>query len=204
VALASACATDAATNPRDAITARAVVAASDVSDGNRLPDLSACPALVAPIGSTLVLHAFGIGVQIYHWNGTGWGAATPAATLYADSGGQGEVATHFAGPTWQSNSGSTVVGSVANRCTPDPASIAWLSLTSVPSGAGIFEKVTFIQRLNTAGGNAPATPGTVIGQEARVPYTRTICSTTRPDPSASGDPVPERGDSPWDGVSPLE
>ena len=170
--VASACATDAPLNPVAATrTVRGVTAAADVSDGNRLPDLSACPALAAPIGSTLVLHAFGIGVQIYHWNGTSWGAATPAATLYADAGGTGQVATHFAGPTWQSNSGSTVVGTVANRCTPDPASIAWLSLSAVPTGDGIFAKVTFIQRLNTIGGNAPATAGTVVGQEARIPYT---------------------------------
>jgi hypothetical protein len=123
------------------------------------------------MGSTLMLHAFGIGVQIYHWNGTSWGAAVPLATIYADAGGHGQVATHFAGPTWQSNSGSTVVGTVAKRCTVDPASIQWLSLTAVHSGVGIFAKVTFIQRLNTVGGSAPATAGTVIGQEARVPYT---------------------------------
>jgi uncharacterized protein DUF3455 len=168
----SACATDAPMNPVAATrNIRGVTAVADVSDGNRLPDLSACPALAAPVASTLVLHAFGIGVQIYHWNGTSWGAPTPAATLYADADGNGQVATHFAGPTWQSNSGSTVVGTVANRCTPDPASIAWLSLSAVPSGAGIFANVTFIQRLNTVGGNAPAIAGTVIGQEARIPYT---------------------------------
>jgi len=171
-ALASACATDPSANPVEvATTAGGTAAAGDVTSGNRLPDLTACPALVAPVGSTLVLHAFGIGVQIYHWNGTSWGAPVPSATLYADAGGHGEVASHFAGPTWQSNSGSTVVGTVANRCTPDPASIAWLSLTAVPSGAGVFANVTFIQRLNTIGGNPPATPGTVIGQEARIPYT---------------------------------
>src|SRR5581483_1015279 len=148
-ALASACATDPSANPVEvATTAGGTAAAGDVTSGNRLPDLTACPALVAPVGSTLVLHAFGIGVQIYHWNGTSWGAPVPSATLYADAGGHGEVASHFAGPTWQSNSGSTVVGTVANRCTPDPASIAWLSLTAVPSGAGVFANVTFIQRLN--------------------------------------------------------
>jgi FtsP/CotA-like multicopper oxidase with cupredoxin domain len=123
------------------------------------------------VGSTLILHAFGIGVQIYHWNGTSWGAPVPSTTRYADAGGNGQVATHFAGPTWQSNSGSTVVGTVANRCTVDPASIQWVSLTAVHSGVGIFARVTFIQRLNTVGGSAPATAGTVIGQEARVPYT---------------------------------
>jgi FtsP/CotA-like multicopper oxidase with cupredoxin domain len=166
-ALASACANDAAVT---APSRQSLTAVADVSDGNRLPDLTACPTLAAPEGSTLLLHAFGIGVQIYHWNGTSWGAATPAATIYADAAGQGELATHFAGPTWKSNSGSTVVGTVLNRCTPDAASIAWLSLSAVPSGDGIFATVTFIQRLNTVGGNPPSTPG-VVGQEARVPYT---------------------------------
>ena len=164
--VASACANEVPVAP-----VGTVAIARDITDGNRLPDLTACPALAAPVGSTLLLHAFGIGVQIYHWNGTSWGAATPAATIYADAGGNGQIATHFAGPTWQSNSGSKVVGTVANRCTPDAASIAWLSLTAVPEGDGIFANVRFIQRLNTVGGNAPATPGTVIGQEARIPYT---------------------------------
>src|SRR5690242_1659500 len=171
-ALASACASETPVTPGgSAAKTRGIVAVADVTDGNRLPDLSACPQLVAPLGSTLVLHAFGIGVQIYHWNGTSWGAPTPSATIYADAGGNGELASHFAGPSWQSNSGSKVVGTVANRCTVDPNSIQWLSLTAVPTGAGIFANVTFIQRLNTVGGIAPATAGTVIGQEARVPYT---------------------------------
>src|SRR5438067_8580656 len=134
-ALASACSNEAPVTPVVAATTSSGMAAlGDVSDGNRLPDLSACPALVAPVASTLLLHTFGIGVQIYHWNGTSWGAAVPSATIYADAGGNGQVATHFAGPTWKSNSGSTVVGTVANRCTVDPASIQWLSLTAVPSG----------------------------------------------------------------------
>ena len=169
-AVASACAKEAPITSVGAAN-RGAVAVADVSNGNRLPDLTACPQLAAPEGSTLVLHAFGIGVQIYHWNGANWGSATPAATLYADAGGNGQVATHFAGPSWQSNSGSKVVGTVINRCTPNPASIAWLSLSAVPTGNGIFANVTFIQRLNTVGGNAPSTDGTVIGQEARIPYT---------------------------------
>ena len=167
LSLASACASDAPV----ATTMSRGVGAADIADGNRLPDLTACPQLVAPDGSVLLLHAFGIGVQIYHWNGASWGVATPSATIYANPGGQGELASHFAGPTWQSNSGGSVVGTVANRCIPDPASIAWLSLTGVSNGPGIFANVNFIQRLNTVGGNAPSTPGSVIGQEARIPYT---------------------------------
>jgi hypothetical protein len=171
-ALAAACAGDVGDNPANAaLTAPSAVSVADESAGNRFPDLSACPELRAPAGSTLLLHAFGIGVQIYHWNGTSWGVAVPSATLYADEGGHGKVATHFAGPTWRSNSGSTVVGTVAKRCTPDSNSIPWLSLTAAPDGAGIFATVTFIQRLKTVGGNPPSTAGTVIGQEARIPYT---------------------------------
>ena len=94
-----------------------------------------------------------------------------AGALPADAGGNGAVASHFAGPTWQSNSGGSVVGTVADRCVPDPASIAWLSLNGVPNGPGIFSKVNFIQRLNTVGGNPPSTPRSTIGQEAKIPYT---------------------------------
>jgi hypothetical protein len=38
-------------------------------------------------------------------------------------------------------------------------------------GPGIFERATYIQRLNSTGGLAPATAPTQLGQEARVPYT---------------------------------
>jgi hypothetical protein len=148
-----------------------VAAVAGVSDGNRRPDLTGCENLAAPDGNTLVLHAFGIGVQIYRWNGMSWGFVAPSATLYADAGGHRQVATHFAGPTWQSTSGGTVVGTVLNHCTRDAASIPWLSLTAIPDGPGIFGNVTFIQRLNTVGGNAPSTPGSVLGEQVRVPYT---------------------------------
>src|SRR6187401_438460 len=37
-------------------------------------------------------HGFGVGVQIYTWNGTTWGAPVPRATLFD---GNGVVATHF-------------------------------------------------------------------------------------------------------------
>lgn len=154
-----------------AATAPRAAAVADLNDGNRLPDLTGCEFLAAPDGSTLVFTAFGVGVQIYHWNGTSWGSPTPAATLYADAGLHGVVADHFAGPTWQSNSGGTVVGTVLNRCTPDAASIPWLSLSGVADGPGVFQYVTFIQRLHTVGGNAPSAAGTTIGEEQRVPYT---------------------------------
>jgi hypothetical protein len=174
-ALTSACSDHA---PTAATTSR--LAAADLSNGNRFPDLTGCEHLAAPDGSTLVLRAFGIGVQIYHWNGTSWGTATPSATLYADVGGHGAVADHFAGPTWQSHSGGKVVGTVIDRCTPDAASIPWLSLSGTPDGVGIFAKVAFIQRLHTVGGNPPSTAGSAIGEERRVPYTADYLFYTAP------------------------
>jgi len=140
-------------------------------NGDRLPDVTGCEDLAAPEGSQLLVTAFGVGVQIYHWNGTSWGAATPSATLYADAGLNAVVATHFAGPTWQSNSGGKVVGTVLKKCFADAASIPWLSLSGVSDGAGVFQPVNFIQRLHTVGGNAPAAAGTVIGEERQIPYT---------------------------------
>jgi hypothetical protein len=38
-------------------------------------------------------------------------------------------------------------------------------------GPGIFDGVTYIQRVNTVGGIAPAAPGNFPGEQARVPYT---------------------------------
>ena len=65
-----------------------------------------------------------------------------------------------------------MVGAVLDRCTPDPDSIPWLKLGAVSTeGPGIFADVTFIQRLNTVGGKAPAEAGGAIGDVANVPYT---------------------------------
>lgn len=167
---AGACAGDTPVAPRAIATTQGVTALGDVTDGNRLPDLTACPELAAPEGSTLVLQAFGVGVQIYRWDGATWRFVAPRATLYADAENKGVVATHFGGPTWKSNSEGAVVGKLFKECTPNAAAIPWLSLTATPDGPGIFEKVKFIQRLNTVGGRAPSTPGAFVGQEAEVPY----------------------------------
>ena len=136
------------------------------------PALGDCQTLQVPAGNKLALHTYATGVQIYVWDGASWSFVAPEAELFADAGFKGLVGSHYGGPTWESHSGSKVVGTVLERCTPDPAAIAWLLLGAVSSeGPGIFQRVTFIQRVNTVGGNAPTDPGSVVGQEARVPYT---------------------------------
>ena len=137
-----------------------------------VPDLGSCGILEVEEGHKAFSVLYAEGVQIYRWNGTSWTFVAPDAVLFPNENAEGAVGIHYAGPTWESLSGSKVVASVVDRCTPDPTAIPWLKLKAVyTEGPGMFERVTFIQRVNTVGGIAPAEPGTVVGQIARVPYT---------------------------------
>lgn len=146
-------------------------AVADPGQDNRAPEVPA--AVQVPAGNKVAFHAFGIGVQIYQWSGSAWVFVAPEAVLFADAGGNGEVGIHYAGPTWESESGSKVVGArVGSSPAPVPGAIPWLLLQAVHTeGPGIFHRVTYIQRVNTIGGAAPTTPGSVAGAQVEVPYT---------------------------------
>jgi hypothetical protein len=142
------------------------------SNGRPGPDLGICQRLQVEEGNKVAFHVYAEGVQIYRWNGTSWIFIAPEAVLFADIGQNGAVGFHYAGPTWESKSGSKVVGLVLDRCTSDPEAIPWFLLTGVSSeGPGVLHGVTFIQRVNTVGGLAPSDPGDSVGETARVPYT---------------------------------
>jgi len=136
---------------------------------NRAPEV---PAQIAVDTTTnkVHFHALGVGFQVYTWTGTNWGGPVPDAILFH---GDGIVGIHFVGPTWESDSGSRVVGAVVQpTVTVNTNAIPWVRLRAVSTeGPGIFAGTTFIQRVNTTGGRAPSVAGTVIGQVARVPYT---------------------------------
>ena len=179
-ALALACGGDAPFQPTSPsqLTVVTDAARGDSAEANvltrntRAVDLGTCTNLQAPAGSKLAVHLYATGVQISSWSGTSWVFIAPSAVLSADAGGHSTVGTHYAGPTWESNSGSTVVGTVFERCTVSASAIPWLSLTAVSSaGPGFFDGVTFIQRVNTVGGIAPTSAGTSVGQIVSVPYT---------------------------------
>ena len=142
-------------------------------DDNRAPDLEGeCAKLQVPEGNKVHFAASAVGVQIYRWNGTSWVFVAPEAVLLADPEDDDPVAIHYAGPTWESDSGSKVVGRVLERCTPDPDAIPWLLLKAKSTdGPGIFDGVTYIQRVNTVGGKAPTAPGDYVGEVVEVPYT---------------------------------
>jgi hypothetical protein len=135
-------------------------------------------ALHPPAGQTLFLEAFATGVQIYECapksdSGYQWVFKAPEAAL-ADRSGR-SLGKHYAGPTWESDDGSRVVGVVkASDPGPDRSAIPWLLLSAKSSsGSGAFSAVTSVQRVATVGGVAPAEPCTAANfrQLARVPYT---------------------------------
>ena len=98
----------------------------------------------------------GIGKQVYDCNAGAFTFREPVAGLLSRGV---QAAIHGKGPFWASFDGSHVDGSGAVPApSPDPTkNIPWLRLAGASSGAaGVFSNVTFIQRLDTRGGVAPA------------------------------------------------
>ena len=156
-----------------ALLAIAAVLPAQQANDQRAPDLPpGCEDLRAPEGNKVSHRVYALGVQIYQWNlGTGrWDLVAPAALLYADAGYHSVIGSHFFGPTWMSNSGSSVIGSRMVSRTPDASAIAWLLLKAVsPVGPGPFADTTFIQRVATTGGLPPARVG-APNEIVEVPY----------------------------------
>jgi hypothetical protein len=140
----------------------------------------ALPAAIAPPGAArLYRHLAATGVQIYTCQmamdgAAGWTLKAPDARLFDEHCAL--VGTHFAGPTWRLDAdGSTVVGKKMSEA-PAAGAIPWLLLSAASgSGAGAFAPVTFIQRVDTIGGLAPADgcDPSRVGTEVAVPYTAT-------------------------------
>jgi hypothetical protein len=115
------------------------IPAARAGDDQRAPDLpSLCDKLQVPDGHNVAFHVYALGVQIYRWNGASWDFVAPDASLFADANYHGEVGIHYVGPTWESNSGSTVVASRLEGCTPDSSAIPWLLLQTVSSEGPAF------------------------------------------------------------------
>lgn len=140
-----------------------------------LPDNLKASATEAAIG-TLAAR----GVQIYECrakkdnpNAAEWAFVAPEADLFDGAGRK--VGTHYAGPHWESQDGSKLVGAVKARAdAPQAGAIPWLLLTTKSvGGAGSLAKVSGIQRIHTTGGLAP-TAGcgmSTLGAKSRVTYT---------------------------------
>lgn len=163
------------------------------------PDKAAPPLVPAnlevPPGHTLFLAARAEGTQAYiclpSASGASWTFYGPQATLFGNRNEQ--VMTHFLSPnpaengalraTWQHSrdTSTTWAVAIANSSDPDyvaPGAIPWLLLEVVgaqygPAWGDKLIRTAFIQRVNTAGGAAPAagcSAAADIGKKALVPY----------------------------------
>jgi hypothetical protein len=149
--------------------------------------------LEVPAPNQAFLLGHGVGTQNYVCQPTGplgrvdWVLFTPQATLFDDQ--RKQLTTHFFSPnpkdnvvrvTWEdSRDTSTVWARAIASATVNSDAVAWLLLQVVntqvgPTGGSTLSGTTFIQRVNTEGGLAPATGCDVlsdVGHKAFVPYT---------------------------------
>jgi hypothetical protein len=138
--------------------------------------------LKVPKGNRLLVSMEAEGVQIYvSAQGKGgkleWRFKAPLAEL-SDRGKK--VGYHFAGPAWETLDGSRVVRdpseAIASVKAPNPAAdIPWLRIKVKADGlqGTSLRHVTYVLRLNTRGGTAPAELPTRVGTEVGVKYKAT-------------------------------
>ena len=168
--------------------ALALPVAASAQHGGRIevPEVPSTHAV--PEGNVVFLQTRAYGTQQYVCLPTGWKQFGPQATLYPQNAPM-QIATHFLStnpldglprPTWQdAHDGSAVWGKVVGLPLTDstyvaPGAIPWLLLEAAgtavgPIGGEMLAKTTYIHRVNTQGGVAPAGACTV-GAIALVPY----------------------------------
>ena len=140
--------------------------------------------LKVPRGNRLKKFGYATGVQIYQVqrsitdpNVFSWVNIAPAATLYNAPDFTDQFAIHYAGPTWEftkgPNTGTKVVATKLQAVTETPTAISWLLLKAVDSLSSPDNKITYVQRLYTAGGLAPTRGANKkhLGELDSIPYT---------------------------------
>jgi hypothetical protein len=148
-------------------------------------------ALAVPEGNRpfLLVHAFGTQNYVCLEPGAAWTFLGPQATVF--DGESGQVMTHFlsANPveggalraTWQHSRDSSAVWALAIASSSDPdfvpaGAVPWLLLRVAgaeagPTGGDRLTATSYIQRVNTGGGTAPAGACPAVGARLLVPYT---------------------------------
>jgi hypothetical protein len=126
---------------------------------------------------SLVAHASGVQKYTCQANGT-WLFTDPEAVLSKTTGVPSPIGSHFLNfatgrPVWRLNDGSSVEAARTASAAGGAGNIAWLLLKTAVTTAGAdgdrLTGTTWVQRLNTSGGVAPAgacAPGVRIA----VPY----------------------------------
>ena len=142
-------------------------------DQSMLPD-----AVKVPAGNKVAMETVGVGEITYECrekaNLAGaheWVFVAPVATLYGAD--RKVVGKYYAGPTWEAADGSKVTGKQVAVAPAMAGSIPLQLVKAEPAmGMGAMQGVSYIQRLNTEGGVAPAAAcdAATKGQRQQVAY----------------------------------
>ena len=162
------------------IAALAVLAAAVPAAAMAGPAAPSVPGTIAvPDGNKPYLVAYAEGVQIYACysvaDGYAWRLLAPRATLTGANGKP--LGSHYGGPTWEADDGSSVVGLREAGVNVDPTAIDWLRLkadsTAAGAGGDRLTPTTYIQRINTVGGRPPAAGDCdeeTVAESREIPY----------------------------------
>jgi len=140
-----------------------------------LAPAASSPASIDPPQGQPIMTLTASGIQIYSCefdahHRLGWVFQSPQATLF-DRSGHAAV-RHGAGPSWEAQDGSRIVGHVlSQRPSDNNASVPQLLLeTHSVGGSGVLSAVRYVQRVHTVGGVMPAGACTAQGQVGSSPY----------------------------------
>ncbi len=122
-----------------------------------------------------IVHTTGFQVYTCAADATGklaWTLKGPDAKFENASGLKGRHYGTPSGPAWEAADGSKVIGRKLKEHASSAAdTIPWLLLEAKDhAGKGQLSSVTYIQRIHTVGGKAPALSGAKAGDEIRVAY----------------------------------
>ena len=137
-------------------------------------DNAALPEAVrVPAGQKVMMATTGVGELTYECrekkDAAGqheWAFVGPVATLFGAD--KKAVGKYYAGPTWEAADGSKVTGKQVAVAPAAPGSIPLQLVKAEPAmGTGAMTGVSYIQRLNTKGGVAPAMACDAMGKGKR-------------------------------------
>jgi len=138
------------------------------------PSLGLFSRIKAPTEVDPVLELVAVGVQIFRCEqdkeGFHWVFRLPEAEL-RDARGQ-VVGHHGANYSFEHADGSRLIGTIVGYDSPSSDdSLRWLLLRTQSYGQGEFDKMTYVQRVETSGGLPPARcSAEQLNQILRVPF----------------------------------
>ncbi len=152
--------------PSLTLAAAAVLSACAATPMMKIDNATLPDAVRVPAGQKVLMATTGVGELTYECREKKdmagqheWAFVGPVATLFGAD--KKAVGKYYAGPTWEAVDGSKVTGKQVAVAPAMPGSIPLQLVKAEPAamttaGTGAMTGVSYIQRLNTKGGVAPA------------------------------------------------